>query len=775
MAVRPSRAESFKWGESPMGYGEPIREIAIYGAREHNLKDVTVRLPKGAMIAVTGLSGSGKSTLVRDVLFAEAQRQYLESLSSYARRSMSRPEAADFDRIEGLSPCIAVDQDQPGRNPRSTVGTYSEIYTHIRLLFSRVASPVLSAAEYSFNSPAGACEECAGIGSAARVDVERLFDRGLSLNEGAIRHRTWKVGSRYWNIIQASEMFDMDKKLGLFSREELALLLSSPPIVLENNHPGYVQSFSFEGMERRLQKRRLDARGLGAADYDSQFFIEGECSMCGGARLKQVGRDAQLPGGLTMGRLLSLEMGDALRELKSGIGSDWGPVGRLLVPLISNHLTRMAELGIGYLSLNRSVGSLSGGEAQKVKLAKQLLSNLTDIIYVLDEPTSGLHARDVDRLGRSLRSIVDRGNTVIVIEHEPDIVRVCDFVVDMGPGAGVNGGEVIVSGPLAEVANCPSSSMFGLLAPQKAPVRKSRHPRTFLSFDNVWNHNLRGISVAVPKAVLTCLTGVSGSGKSSLIEWIAGRVPGAVIVDQGEVGSNPRANTATYVGIFDDVRDLFASVHGVEASLFSFNSEGSCPDCLGLGRIETDMHFLGDVSQVCETCEGSRYRPGVLDYRVNGKNIADVLDMTVDEAVEFFAGSSRVRERLELLAGVGLYYITLGQPLNTLSGGERQRLKLSQRLAKKSGLVIVDEPTRGLHPKDIDRLLSVLDRLAESGVTVLVVEHNLDVIGRADWVIDMGPEAGKDGGTVVYAGPVSDLVRERRSVTGRLLAERLRQ
>jgi excinuclease UvrABC ATPase subunit len=748
-----------------------MSSIDVYGARENNLKNIDVSIPKHKMTAVSGVSGSGKSTLIYDIIFSEAQRQYLDSLSSYARRILPRYETADFDRIDGLAPCISINQGMFTGNPKSTVGTYTELYTYLRLLFSRLGDSRMSAGGFSFNTPAGVCPHCGGLGVALAVNRHELLDYGKSLNDGAIRHKTWKVGSRYWNIIRAIGFFDMDKKIQDFNDEELNVLLSSDAVSYQNKDAGYVQSFSYEGIVKRLIKRKKDERGLGAVDYDSQFFTDGVCPECGGVRLSKKAREVRIDR-FTIGDFVNCELSD-IPSLLDQL-DDSSAEAQMLFPLIRRKTQSIAGLGIGYLNLNRSISSVSGGEAQKLKLAKQLVSSLTDIIYILDEPTAGLHERDIRKLSDSLCGIVKRGNTVIVIEHDPYILSHADYLIDIGPGAGTNGGRLVASGTPEKIGKNRQSSLFGVFSDNYTSFReKPRVPKAFMRFSDIYVNNIHGASVQVPNNCITVLTGVSGSGKTSLSRYMCSHTSKAIVMDQSPIGSTSRGNVGTYSGVFDLIRSLFARETEQSASIFSFNSEGSCESCNGAGYIETDMHYLGNVRNICESCGGKRYKDYVLQFRYNGKNISDVLEMTVSEALDFFSQNKVVKDNLSILDRVGLEYITLGQSLNTLSGGEGQRLKLSQKLSQRGNTYIFDEPTRGLHPKDTQKIISIFQLLADTSNTVIAIEHNLDVIAQADWIIDMGPDGGKNGGQVVFQGIVRDIVNCNDSVTGQYLREKM--
>lgn len=742
--------------------------IHIVGACQNNLKNISIDIPKHKWVTFTGVSGSGKSTLVFDLIYARAEKEFLESLSAYARRSFPKVGEVDVQEIEGLSPCIVIDQSSFPNTPRSTVGTYTDIYTYLRLLFSRAGDQVMSSADFSFNNAQGACPVCNGLGEALTPEIDKLLDRSKSLNEGAIRHKTWKVNSRYWNIIRAIGYFDMDKKVADFTDEEMDKLLNSGPVIYQNNEPGHVQSFSYEGIVSRMKKRKSDSRGLSAAEYDSQFFTNGVCPECGGARLNQRALSVKIGGKYTIADCVNME----IKELYEMLSELHGPVEDALCPVIRKALKNLIDVGMGYISLNRSAFTLSGGEAQKVKLAKALGCSLRDMIYILDEPTSGLHARDIYKIRNIIRDLVDKGNTVLVIEHNREMVNASDVVIDMGPGAGKNGGKILFNGPREELERCTVSLTAEYLKKGGTPVKlMPRKAKGSISLKNIHSHNVHHLDLSIPKGIFTCITGVSGAGKSTVLEVLVKEVPKAIVVDQDEIGATNRGNAATYTKAFDAIRQYFSEVTGYDAADFSFNSKGSCPACNGAGYTVTDMHFIGDIKTPCEICGGKRYRPEILSLKVKGKNISDVLDMTVEEAMEFFRGQSEIYSKLEVLEAVGLEYLTLGQPLSTLSGGELQRLKLADRLKNRSQVYIFDEPTHGLHFKDTEKLVGVMNKLVDTGNTVIVVEHNLDIIAQADWIIDMGPEGGKEGGKIIFEGPTAKIIESKESYTGQFLLQ----
>lgn len=745
--------------------------IRIEGAYQNNLKDISIDIPKHKWVTFTGVSGSGKFTLVYDVIYQQAQKEFLESLSTYARRSFPKMHDAQCIRIEGLSPCIVIDQTGFPNTPRSTVGTYTEVYSYIRLLFSRAGDSDLSAGDFSFNNSKGACERCNGLGEALTPDLKRIVDYNLSLNEGALQHKAWKVGSRYWNIVRAINYFDMDKKVKDFTGEEMDKLLYCEPIVYKNEHLGQVQSFSYEGIVSRLIKRKNDARGLGVVGYDDTFFSKGLCPKCHGARLNEKALSVKIAGGYNITDLVSMEVQDLYEVLSNIHGSIEDAV---MTPLLKS-LKSIINVGMGYITLNRTLYTLSNGEAQKIKLAKQLGCSLSDMIYILDEPSAGLHAKDVYKIRDIIRGLVDKGNTVLVIEHNRSLINSSDYIIDMGPGAGEDGGHVLFQGEREKIYDCEQSVTGRYLRNNKSFIKDNvRMPKGFMTINNINRNNVKNLSLSIPGGVFCCISGVSGAGKSTVLEAVIDKYKNAVVIDQNIVGSNSRSNAVTYTKIFNDIRAYFSKKTGLQPSLFSFNSEGSCNACKGLGYIVTDMHFIGDIKNTCDECNGKRYKKEILSQYVNGKNISDVLDMTVSEAIEYFSSEAKIRKNLQCLEDVGLGYITLGQPISTYSGGELQRLKLAGRIKDKGELYIFDEPTHGLHFKDVEKLLKVMNKLVDNGSSIIVVEHNLDVIAQSDYVIDMGPLGGKNGGKVVFQGTPKDLEKCSDSYTGKYLAESFR-
>jgi len=736
-----------------------MSKIKVIGAKEHNLKNITVEIPKHKFVVVTGVSGSGKSSLVFDTIFNEAQREYLESISSYARGSLPKIGKSNVLAIEGLSPCVVINQKPLGKNPRSTLGTVTDIYTYIRLLFSRMGLPILDAGEFSYNTPKGACEKCKGIGEDFEPILDKFFDWSKSLNqEGAIKHRKWKYGSRYWNIIRAVGIFDMNKKLKDWSKEELDKLLYLEPTSYQSNTAGFIQNWKFEGIITRLRRNKGDSRGLDSS-YDEPFFEIKTCLACNGSRLNAKAREVKIDN-TSIIDVLNMEITD-LYDFVSSLNDK---IADEIKPFLLKRLKNLIDLGVGYLTLNRSVASLSGGESQRVKLSKQLGSSLSEIIYILDEPTLGLHPKDVNNLISVFKNLVKKNNTVIVVEHNRKVMLNAEYIIDIGPKAGVGGGNIVSVGNLEETFKKDTLTAQYLSNKKTISKEKNLPQNSFLEIKNANLHNLQNISLKIPKNLLVAIVGASGSGKSSLMEVLVKQHPYINMIDQSPIGNNVRANTATYSKIFDDIRGVFANTNGVKDSLFTFNGDGACGECKGLGYITMDMHFLGNIHNICPKCKGRRYKSEVLKYIYQGKNISEILNMTVNEAYNFFKSHLKIEKGLKLLIDVGLEYLTLGQPLSTLSGGENQRLKLASKLNKKGDIFILDEPTKGLHFQDIDYLLKLIQKLIKNSNTIIAVEHNIEIIKNADWIIELGVGAGKDGGKVIFEGKVNDILKNDASI-----------
>ena len=773
-----------------------VTHIEIRGARTHNLKGLDVDVPKHRLVAFTGVSGSGKSSLVFDTICTEAQRQLVETFSTYARRRLPQLSRPPVDAIRNISPCIVIDQKRLGASSRSTVGTVTEVYTYLRMLFSRCGRPFVGwSHRFSFNHPDGMCPACKGLGKRIAIDVDKLLDLDRSIEDGAIRHPAYDIGKWYWREIVQSEVVPPRKPLRRLTAAERERLLWADGVLIRKVHQGTTYERPFDGVARKLERLHVDKDEnqiprSGREAY-RRLFTERTCRDCGGARLNAAALAVELAGGWTVGRLVECELTELDRVLADLVErDDYEPVRDVVATLVARMrgaLRHLIEIGVGYLSLNRGVPTLSGGESQRVKMARQLDCDLVDLIYILDEPTVGLHPRDIDHLIVMLRRLRDQGNSVLVVEHDPAVVRASDWVVDIGPRAGDGGGELVFSGRLDDLLRGDGATARALQQQEAAPRRSRRPFRDTLRIENATSNNLRNLSVRIPKGVLTCVTGVAGSGKSSLVgELIDGLRPArhrdeVVVVDQRPVGRSSRSNPATYIGVFDPIRKAFAAANRVSPALFSFNAKGSCPECKGRGYLEVELSFLDDVRLDCKVCEGKRYREEVLELAYHGRSIHDVLEMTVSDALAFFASvgdqrarSASIERGLQLLVDVGVGYLRLGQSVSTLSGGEAQRLKLATELTRTGNVYVMDEPTTGLHPADIDRLLGIVDRLIAGGNTAVVIEHNLDVIAAADWIVDLGPEGGKDGGALVAEGtPETVAAHHATSHTGRYLRERL--
>lgn len=742
-----------------------VNEIIIEGARENNLKNVSVHIPKRKITVFTGVSGSGKSSLVFDTISAEAQRQLNETFSAFIRNRLPRFSQPDTDRIENLSTAIVIDQKRFGGSSRSTVGTITDIYAMLRLLFSRIGKPFAGNSHvFSFNDPAGMCPECSGVGQVVQFDVDKLLDRSKSLNEGAILFPVFKVGSWYLNTYVHSGLFDNDKQLAEYTLAEWDTLLHGKESKIVYRTKGGDIESNYEGLLPKLTRLYLKRDNSEMSDAKretlDQFLSYSECNLCRGSRLNQAALSCRI-NGYNIAQCAAMEIGDLIRMIE--IVRD--PVASPIIDGILTRLNHLVDIGLDYLSLDRQTATLSGGESQRIKMVRHLSSSLTDMIYIFDEPSVGLHPRDVHRLNGMLRQLRDKGNTVLVVEHDREVMEIADCIIDVGPYAGTRGGEIVYKGDFAGLLR--SDTLTGRCLKQNLPLKTTtRVPKGKMTVAGVSLHNLRDVTIDIPVGVLTVVSGVAGSGKSTLINGaFLQTYPEAIVVDQTAVGTSVRSNPATYTGMMDEIRRLFAAANKVSASLFSFNSKGACSNCQGLGMIYTDLAFLEPVRTTCEVCEGKRFNNEVLQYELNGKSISDVLEMTVREASEFFSRKELLRQ-LQTLEEVGLGYLTLGQPLNTLSGGECQRIKLAGELHKEGSLYVMDEPTTGLHMSDISRLMDIMNRLVDGGNTLVVIEHNLDVIKSADWIIDMGPEGGYRGGQIVFEGTPVQLAACEHSITG---------
>lgn len=741
--------------------------IVLEGAREHNLKGVSLRIPKGRLTVFTGVSGSGKSSVVFGTIAAEARRQLNETFPAFIRNRLAKQERPKADRIANLSAAVVVDQRAVGGNSRSTVGTMTEVQSTLRVLFSRHGAPVAGpATAYSFNDPQGMCPECDGLGRTVRLDVDLLVDGSKSLNEGAITFPVFAVGSASWQLYAESGLFDPDKPVREFTPDERELLLYGEGFTVDRPGRHEIYRNEYQGVAKRFERLYLKRGDDALSDHKraavDRVTRQRPCTACGGARLNPAALASRIDG-RNIAEWSAMEVGDLIRVLERVED----PVAAEVAGEALAALRRIESVGLGYLTLDRATSTLSGGEGQRLKTVRHLGSSLTGMTYIFDEPTAGLHPRDVHRLGDLMLALRDKGNTVLVVEHDRDVIALADHVVDMGPGAGRSGGEVVFEGPtrrLYEAATATGRRLGSVSGLKDA----YRIPDGALRIAGASAHNLRNVSVDVATGVLVAVTGVAGSGKSTLMTGaLVEQHPGTVVVDQSAIGVSIRSTPASYTGVFDVVRRLFARANGVSAALFSFNSSGACANCRGRGVVTTDLAFMDPVTTVCEVCGGSRYREEALRHTLGGRTIVDVLGMTVEEAVGVF-DDERVRGPLARLAEVGLAYLTLGQPLSTLSGGERQRLKLADRLGESGQVYVFDEPTSGLHMTDVDVLLALMDRLVDAGNTVVAIEHNLDVVKHADRVIDIGPEAGRRGGTVVFTGTPAELA-EADTHTGHYL------
>jgi excinuclease UvrABC ATPase subunit len=769
--------------------------IRVHGARENNLADVHLELPKRRLTVFTGVSGSGKSSLVFDTIAAESQRLINETYSAFVQGFMPTLARPEVDLLDGLTTAIVVDQERLGANPRSTVGTATDANALLRILFSRLGEPHIGPpGAYSFNVPSvrasgaitvqrgpgrtrteaatftrlgGMCPRCEGMGSVTDIDTSALYDETRSLSEGALTVPGYSMDGWYGRIFSGAGL-PMDKPIGRFTAKELDKLLHAEPAKIQVDGV----NLTYEGLIPKI-KRSMLSKDVEALQPHVRRFVERAvtftaCAACEGTRLAEEARSSRIRG-RNIAELCAMQISDLAEWLRD---LDEPSVAPLLAGL-GHLLDSFVEIGLGYLSLDRPSGTLSGGEAQRTKMIRHLGSSLTDVTYVFDEPTIGLHPHDVERMNGLLLRLRDKGNTVLVVEHEPDTIAIADHVVDLGPGAGTAGGSVCFEGTVDELRT--SGTVTGRHLDDRATLKPAaRRPSGVLEIRGAATNNLQDVDVDLPLGVLCAVTGVAGSGKSSLVHGsVAGR-EGVLVIDQGAIKGSRRSNPATYTGLLDPIRKAFAKANGVKPGLFSSNSEGACPTCNGAGVIYTDLGVMATVESPCEDCEGRRFQAAVLGFTLGGRNIAEVLAMPVAEAAGFF-GSGEARtpaahKVLERLVDVGLGYLTLGQPLTTLSGGERQRLKLATRMGEQGGVYVLDEPTTGLHLADVEQLLGLLDRLVDAGTSVIVIEHHQAVMARADWIIDLGPGAGHDGGRIVFEGTPAELVAARATLTGEHLA-----
>ncbi len=769
--------------------------IRVHGARVNNLKDVSIQIPKRRLTVFTGVSGSGKSSLVFDTIAAESQRLINETYSAFVQGFMPTLARPEVDVLEGLTTAISVDQERMGSNPRSTVGTATDADAMLRILFSRLGQPHIGPpGAYSFNVASvhgsggitvergektitqsasfsrtgGMCPRCEGRGSVSDFDLAALYDDSKSLNQGALTIPGYSMDGWYGRIFRGCGFFDPDKPIKKFNKRELHDLLYKEPTRIKVDGI----NLTYDGLIPKIQKsmlsKEVDAMQPHVRAFVQRAVVFTSCPDCDGTRLSEAARSSRIEGA-SIADLSAMQISDL---------ADWvrrldDPSVAPLVAALRDTLDAFVAIGLGYLSLNRSSGTLSGGEAQRTRMIRHLGSSLTDVTYVFDEPSIGMHPHDIQRMNKLLLELRDKGNTVLVVEHKPEMIAIADHVVDLGPGAGTGGGEVVFEGTVGELRE--SDTITGRHLEDRASLRPARRtPSGALKVRGASTNNLREVDVDIPLGLLVVVTGVAGSGKSSLINGSVTGRDEVVKIDQGAIHGSRRSSPATYTGLLDPIRKAFAKANGVKPALFSANSEGACPNCNGAGVIYTELTIMASVASTCEECGGKRFDASVLEYKLGGRDISEILAMAVAEAMEFFgAGEAHVPASYKILGrleDVGLGYLSLGQPLTTLSGGERQRLKLATHMSEKGGVYVLDEPTTGLHLADVEQLLGLLDRLVDSGKSVIVIEHHQAVMAHADWIIDLGPGAGHDGGRIVFEGTPADLVAGRSTLTGEHLA-----
>ncbi len=744
-------------------------KIIIKGLNQNNLKNISLEIPKEKIVVFTGVSGSGKSSIVFDTIAAESQRQMNETYTAWIRGRLPKYDKPKVEVLENLSASVIVDQSRLGGNARSTVGTISDMYAALRLLYSRIGTPYVGTASYfSFNDPNGMCPECSGIGKVLELDITPVIYTDKCWNEGMLDLPAFHVDNWYWKQYKESGLFDVNKKYRDYTEQEKNLLLYGA-----YEQGGKRVHKSVEGiynmMNRLVLKRNVNETTERSILRLQRLVHEKDCPCCHGKRLNEAARSCKVAG-YSIDEMCAMEF-TALREVLSSISD---PRAETIVHTLVTTLTRMIDIGLPYLSMDRESASLSGGEAQRLKLVRYMGSALTGMTYIFDEPSTGMHPRDVHRMTKLLKSLRDKGNSVLVVEHDRDVICIADEVIDIGPLAGSHGGEVMFQGSYDALLR--SGTLTGDAMKVTLPLKaEPRTPAAFLPVRNAAVHNLKNVSVDIPLNVLTVVTGVAGSGKSSLIRDVFAKQyeEQVVLVDQSPVTATGRSTPATFLGFFDEIRKLLAKEAGADASMFSFNSKGGCPACKGRGVIVTELVFMDPVITVCEACEGTRYSEQALSYRYKGKNIVDILGMSAEEAEAFFSDCPKIKKHLHAMVEVGLSYLSLGQPLSTLSGGERQRVKLAKYLDQKGNIYVLDEPTTGLHASDVVGIMSLLDGFVERGNTVIIIEHNTDVMKQADYLIDIGPDGGTAGGEVVFTGTPQEMAANSDTITARYLRKSL--
>ena len=743
--------------------------IRVHGANQNNLKNINVDIPKHKLTVFTGRSGSGKSSLVFSTLAAESERLLNETYSSYIQNQLTQYEKPDVDQIEHLPVAMVINQKRLGGNSRSTVGTISDIYASVRLLWSRIGEPFVGySSVFSFNNPSGMCPTCQGLGYVEDIDLNELLDYDKSLNEDAIKFPSFRPDSWRGKRYLYSGLFDNDKKLKDYTKEEMDTFLYTKPKKLKNPPDNWPKTAKFEGLIHRFRRSFLLND-----NFEKKRFLEDvnrvvtthKCPTCDGKRLNKKVLSCKI-NNLSITDFTALPIDEAITFLENIQDKK----ANYIIKPLREQLQALSYVGLNYLTLDRQTPSLSGGESQRIKLIRHLNSPLTDLVYIIDEPSVGLHPEDIEKINDIMKSIRDKGNTVLVVEHDPDVIRIADHVIDIGPEAGKHGGEITFTGTYQELLDTHTAT--GKALNRSHHIKKNiRQPENFLHLKNINNNNLKNVSIDIPKNILSVLTGVAGSGKSSLLKAGLYNRSDTTFIDQKPVHASNRSNLLTYMDLFDEVREFYSNETGLKKSMFSYNSEGACPECNGKGVIKTELAFMPDFSQICEVCKGTRYRPEVLAAKVNGYSIADVLALTVEEGIDMFSHNHKIYSRLNHLQATGLHYMTLGQSLDTLSCGEIQRVKLSRYLDQSAidEIFVFDEPTTGLHEDDIPTLLSCFEQLIEQGNTVIIIEHNLTMMTHADWIIDVGPGAGMNGGHILYSGPPQGILDVDDSFTAKHL------
>lgn len=742
-----------------------MKPIEIRGLKQNNLKNVSLDIPKNKIVVFTGVSGSGKSSIVFDTIAAESQRQMNETYTSWIRGRLPKYEKPNVEFIDNLNPSVVIDQNRLGGNARSTVGTISDMYSALRLLFSRVGVPHIGPSSYfSFNNPNGMCKTCAGIGKVLDLDIHKLIDEDKTYEEGFFLLPAFGPGKYYWKLYRRPEYFRMDVKWKELSQKEQNLLLYGSWTIDGERVDKKIEGV-YNQFKRLILMKGAEEQTDATLKRISQFMYECECPDCKGKRLNNAALSCKI-NGYHIADMCEMEFS----KLREELGNIKSPEASTIVAQLLSSLDRMIDIGLPYLSMNRESATLSGGEAQRLKLVRYMGSSLCGMIYIFDEPSTGMHPRDVHRMAQLLKSLRDKGNTVLVVEHDKDIIRIADEVIDIGPLAGKNGGQILFQGSYESLL--VSGTKTGNALCREIDVKeKVRVPKKFLPIRRAKLHNLKSVDVDIPLGVLTVVTGVAGSGKSSLIRDVFAKqyADQVVLIDQSAITATGRSTVCTFMGFFDEVRKLLAKENHVSESLFTFNGKGACPVCKGRGFITTELVFMEPVTTMCECCNGTRYSKEALGYFYRGKSVVDILHMSVEEAYDFFTENRKIKEKLSALMEVGLPYISLGQPLATFSGGERQRVKLAQHINKKGNIYILDEPTTGLHPSDVEKIMRIFECIVDRGNTVIIIEHNTDVMKLADYLIDVGPDGGTRGGRIVFTGTPKEMFEKGETITARYL------